>query len=274
MNSQMTREAKSAVAELAGADGLRVLIIEGAGGVFSAGADVVEMGALTEDTARDFISNLHSLIHVVREFPHPVVCKCQGYVLGGALELMLGCDLRVAADDTKFGMPEVRVGVPSVIEAALFTPFCGLGAAQDLLLTGRTFDAHEAHRLGIVQRICPQAELDETTHGAVVAELLEAAPGALSAQKALLRRVDGGLSRSRRSALHRRLRGLVPNRRTTGRHGGGARKASSGMGARRGIRPQGAAPPFAVAFAGSVWHLHSSRWNRDWRMEMTEDEVS
>jgi len=187
MNSQMTREAKSAIAELAGADGLRVLVIEGAGDVFSAGADVVEMGALTEDTARDFISNLHSLIHGVREFPHPVVCKCRGYVLGGALELMLGCDLRVAADDTKFGMPEVRVGVPSVIEAALFAPFCGLGAAQDLLLTGRTFDAHEAHRLGVVQRICPPAELDEAT-GAVVAELLEAAPGALRAQKALLRR--------------------------------------------------------------------------------------
>ncbi len=187
MNSQMTREAKSAVAGLAGADDLRVLIIEGAGGVFSAGADVVEMGALTEDNARDFISNLHSLIHGVREFPHPVVCKCQGYVLGGALELMLGCDLRVAAEDTKFGMPEVRVGVPSVIEAALFAPFCGLGVAQDLLLTGRTFDAHEAHRLGIVQRICPPSDLDKTTQE-TVNELLQAAPGALSAQKALLRR--------------------------------------------------------------------------------------
>lgn len=187
MNTQMTREAKSAVAGLAGAEGLRVLIIEGAGGVFSAGADVVEMGALTEDNARDFISNLHSLIHGVREFPHPVVCKCRGYVLGGALELMLGCDLRVAAEDTKFGMPEVRVGVPSVIEAALFAPFCGLGVAQDLLLTGRTFDAQEAHRLGIVQRICPPSDLDKTTQEAVN-ELLQAAPGALSAQKALLRR--------------------------------------------------------------------------------------
>ncbi|MYA97581.1 MAG: enoyl-CoA hydratase [Nitrospinae bacterium] len=190
MNSQMTREAKSAIADLAGAGGLRVLIIEGAGDVFSAGADVVEMGALTEDTARDFISNLHSLIRSVREFPHPVVCKCRGYVLGGALELMLGCDLRVAADNTKFGMPEVRVGVPSVIEAALFAPFCGLGAAQDLLLTGRTFDAHEAHRLGIVQRICPPSRLGETTREAVM-ELLEASPGALSAQKALFRRWMG-----------------------------------------------------------------------------------
>ena len=84
-------------------------------------------------------------------------------------------------------MPEVRVGVPSVIEAALFVPFCGLGAAQDLLLTGRTFDAQEAHRLGIVQRICPPSKLEETTHE-VAMELLQAAPGALSAQKALFRR--------------------------------------------------------------------------------------
>ncbi len=187
MNTQMTREAKSAIAELAKADDLRVLIIEGAGSVFSAGADVVEMGALTEDNARDFISNLHSLIHSVREFPHPVVCKCQGYVLGGALELILGCDLRVAADNTKFGMPEVRVGVPSVIEAALFVPISGLGAAQDLLFTGRTFDAQEAHRLGIVQRICPPSDLEATTHEAIL-DLLQAAPGALRAQKALLRR--------------------------------------------------------------------------------------
>ncbi len=187
MNTQMTREAKSAIAELAGADDLRALVIEGAGSIFSAGADVVEMGALTEDNARGFISNLHSLIHSVREFPHPVLCKCQGYVLGGALELMLGCDLRVAAEDTRFGMPEVRVGVPSVIEAALFVPISGLGAAQDLLLTGRTFDAQEAHRLGIVQRICPPAELERTTQESVN-EILQAAPGALRAQKALLRR--------------------------------------------------------------------------------------
>ena len=110
--------------------------------------------------------------------------------MGGALELILGCDIRVAADDTKFGMPEVRVGVPSVIEAALFAPICGLGAAQDLLLTGRTFDAHEAHRLGIAQRICPQSDLEETTHETVT-ELLQAAPGALSAQKALLRKWMG-----------------------------------------------------------------------------------
>ncbi len=187
MNSQMIREAKSALAELETADDLRVLVIEGAGKFFSAGADVVEMGSLTEDTARGFISNLHSLIRNVREFPHPVVCKCQGYVLGGALELMLGCDLRVAADDTKFGMPEVRVGVPSVIEAALFVPFCGLGAAQHILLTGRTFGAHEAHRLGIVQRICAPSDLEETIRG-TIAELLQAAPGALSAQKALMRK--------------------------------------------------------------------------------------
>ena len=70
MNTEMTREAKSVIVGLAGADDLRVLIIEGAGGVFSAGADVVEMGALREDNARDFISNLHSLIRSVREFPH------------------------------------------------------------------------------------------------------------------------------------------------------------------------------------------------------------
>ena len=162
MNTQMTREAESAIDELAGADDLRVLIIEGAGSVFSAGADVVEMGALTEESARDFISNLHSLIRSVREFPHPVVCKCRGYVLGGALELMLGCDLR--GRDGRYEVRHARGAgraCPPSSRPALFVPFCGLGAAQDLLLTGRTFDAQEAHRLGIVQRICPQSDLEE-----------------------------------------------------------------------------------------------------------------
>ena len=91
---------------------MRVLILEGAGSVFSAGADVLEMGALTENNARAFISNLHSLIRCVREFPQPVVCKCRGYVLGGALELILGCDFRVAANAYKIRYAEVRVGVP------------------------------------------------------------------------------------------------------------------------------------------------------------------
>ena len=108
-------------------------------------------------------------------------------------------------------MPEVRVGVPSVIEAALFLPFCGLGTAQDLLLTGRTFDAREAHRFGIIQRICAPSDLEETTQAAV-AQLLEAAPDALRAQKALLRRWTIGLSCGRYSAFYRRLRGIVPDR--------------------------------------------------------------
>ena len=108
-------------------------------------------------------------------------------------------------------MPEVRVGVPSVIEAALFLPFCGLGAAQDLLLTGRTFDAREAHRFGIIQRICPPPDLEETTREAV-AQLLEAAPGALRAPEGAVEAMDEGLSCGRYSAFYRRFRGFVPDR--------------------------------------------------------------
>lgn len=186
LNAELIEQAKSALADLGRAEGLRLLVIEGAGAAFSAGADVVEMGALTRENARAFISNLHSLIRGLREFPHPALCKCHGYVLGGALELILGADFRVAANDAKFAMPEVRVGVPSVIEAALFLPFCGLGRAQDMLLTGRTFDAQEAHRAGIIQRICPPDELEETTRQAAAA-FLQAAPEALRSQKRLLR---------------------------------------------------------------------------------------
>lgn len=185
INAAMIRQAMAAMAELREEDSLRVLILEGAGPSFSAGADVAEMGALTEKTARGFIARLHGLIRNLREFPLPVVCKCHGHVLGGALELALGCDLRVSANDARFGMPEVRVGVPSVIEAALFLPFCGLGTAQEALLTGRTFGAAEAHRAGLIQRICPPDALEEAT-AQVAAQLLRAAPEALRAQKRLL----------------------------------------------------------------------------------------
>ncbi len=191
INAAMIRQAMAAMAAMEGEDSLRVLILEGAGTAFSAGADVAEMGALTQKTARGFISNVHGLIRRLREFPFPVVCKCHGHVLGGALELALGSDLRIAANDARFGMPEVRVGVPSVIEAALFLPFCGLGTAQDLLLTGRTFGAPEAHRAGLVQRICPSEALQETTEQ-VAAQLLRAAPEALRAQKKLLWRWTQG----------------------------------------------------------------------------------
>ncbi|MEE9275460.1 MAG: enoyl-CoA hydratase-related protein [bacterium] len=188
LNTPMMEAAREALSRLAGEEGLRVLVLTGAGEkAFCGGADVGEMAALRPGAARAFIERLHGLIRAVREFPHPVVARCQGAALGGGLELLLGCDLRIAAEDALLGMPEVRLGVPSVIEAALLVPLAGLSAAQDLLLTGRTIDGAEAARLGIVHRAVPAEALDGAVEEAV-ADLLRAAPGALRAQKVPLAR--------------------------------------------------------------------------------------
>jgi enoyl-CoA hydratase len=122
----------------------------------------------------------------VRAFPAPVIARMPGWCLGGGLEFAAACDFRIAAHDAKFGMPEVRVGIPSVIHAALLPRLIGWGRARWLIMTAENIDAPTALAWGLVDVVAPAGGLD----GAVektVATLLECAPEALRAQKALLR---------------------------------------------------------------------------------------
>ena len=120
LNSQLIRGLAGAVNSLADNERLRVLILTGAGDrAFIGGADMNEMAALDSFSAREFISRLHEACTAIRELPVPVIARISGYCLGAGLEIAASCDLRVAADHSTFGMPEVRVGIPSVIEAAV-----------------------------------------------------------------------------------------------------------------------------------------------------------
>lgn len=166
---------------------IRIVVVAGAGRAFSAGVEVREMRDLDPPSARAYIANLHAAIHAVRAVDAPVVARLHGHVLGGALELALGCDLRLAAATCRLGMPEVKVGIPSVIEAALMPGLIGWGRTAELLLTGETIDAAEAERWGLVNRAVPDADLDREVD-AWVTRLLALPPGALRQQKALLRR--------------------------------------------------------------------------------------
>jgi enoyl-CoA hydratase/carnithine racemase len=118
--------------------------------------------------------------------PVPVIARINGYCLGAGLEIAAGCDLRVAADTAVFGMPEVKVGIPSVIEAALLPRLVGWGRAAALVLTGETIDAAEALRIGLVERVVPPSGLDAAVERWVAA-LLAAGPRALRLQKRLMR---------------------------------------------------------------------------------------
>ncbi|MGE8612577.1 MAG: enoyl-CoA hydratase [Achromobacter veterisilvae] len=179
---------REALAQLRDDDAVRVLVLRGASDrAFVAGADIAEMAALDEQKARTFISNLRDLCNAVRHFPVPVIARIPGWCLGGGLEFALACDLRISADDAQFGMPEVKVGIPSVIHAALMPPLIGAANSAWMLLTGDLIDAGRAQDWGLVNAAVPRAELD-----AAVRKLAEGfaalGPAALRQQKKLLRR--------------------------------------------------------------------------------------
>ena len=164
---------------------LRAVVLTGAGDkAFSGGVDVDELGATTPASAREGITRLHQCIGAVRACPVPVIARVNGYCIGGALELAAACDLRIAADHARFGMPEVRLGIPSVIEAALLPRLMGAGRARWLLLTGELIDAAEALRWGLVERVVHAATLDAEVDQAVDA-ILAGGAEAMRAQKRL-----------------------------------------------------------------------------------------
>jgi len=172
---------------LAEDDGLRAVILAGAGSrAFAAGADLGTLAHLDAETGRGFITALHQGIDAVRRLPVPVVAMLRGPCLGGAMELAAACDIRVADTTLRAGMPEVRVGIPSVIEACLLPRLVGAGKAAELVLTGDVITPEEALRVGFVQRLVAPDVLERETRR-LVGSILASGPGAIRAQKRVMR---------------------------------------------------------------------------------------
>jgi len=150
------------------------------------GADIKEMARLDQASAEKFITGLRDLCEAVRAFPGPTIARMPGWCLGGGLEVAAACDFRIAAHDARFGMPEVRVGIPSVIHAALLPRLIGSGRARWLLMTAENIDAPTALAWGLVDVVAPPGGLDAAVEKTVTT-LLECAPEALRAQKDLIR---------------------------------------------------------------------------------------
>jgi enoyl-CoA hydratase len=177
-----------ALGRLRGDPSVRVLVLRGTGDrAFVAGADIAEMALLDEPAARRFISRLRDLCDAVRHFPVPVVARIPGWCLGGGMELALACDLRICADEAQFGMPEVKVGIPSVIHAALLPGLIGAAHSAWMLLTGELIDARRASDWGLVNERVSLAELDRAVQ-ARASQLAALGPVVLRQQKTLLRR--------------------------------------------------------------------------------------
>jgi enoyl-CoA hydratase/carnithine racemase len=173
--------------ELAADRGVRVAVLSAAGRAFSAGMNVRVLAGLDAAGARALIMRLHEAIEAVHHAPFPVVAAIHGPCLGAAFEVALACDLRVAAADATFGLPEVRVGVPSVIEAALLPPMVGPGRAAELLLTGDVIGAERALAWGLVNRVVDGPALRAAVED-VVKKILAAGPRAIRLQKELMLR--------------------------------------------------------------------------------------
>ncbi len=174
--------------EIRSLDQMHSLVFRGEGDdAFIAGAHIKEMSGLNPDTARTFIRQLKTLCDALYHFPTPIIARIPGWCLGGGLEVALACDLRIIANEAHVGMPEVKVGIPSVIHATLLPHFIGTSRADWMLLTGENIDAPTATQWGMMTECAPLAEIDARI-ATLTEQFAALGPKVLRQQKALNRR--------------------------------------------------------------------------------------
>lgn len=176
----------AALADLAGDPSARVLVLTGAGTVFSSGADRAEIGD-PELVARS-TALLSSVLARIEDSPVPVVCRVNGAAFGAGLAIAAAADISITVSDAVFGLPEVRFGLVAGPAAATCVPRIGRSAGLDLLLTGRRLTAAEAGSLGLVTAVVAPPGLDGAV-AAVIADLLAGDRAALAATRRLVRQL-------------------------------------------------------------------------------------
>ncbi len=181
----LLRAIRDAFHQLGRDPGVRAAVITGAGRATTGGMQVQALRALDPASAKALISLVHEAIHAVHEAPFPTVCMVNGACLGAGFELAMACDMRVASTTAMLGLPEVRVGVPSVVEAALLPGIVGPGRAAEILLTGEPVSAQQALEWGLVNRVVPPEQLGAAT-AELVDRILACAPSAIRIQKELI----------------------------------------------------------------------------------------
>ena len=175
-NDEMDRRLFEILAELQQRPDLRAVVWKGEGASFSSGRDTTQLGIRTEDLSDlQFIERGHAGSAAFLAMPCPILVALKGWVIGGSFERALLCDIRVAGESARMRLPEVLHGVvPDSGGTARLLQMAGHGLAADLALTGRVMGAEEALRHGIVSRVVPDADLDDTVMG--MARAIAAAP--------------------------------------------------------------------------------------------------
>jgi len=166
---------------------LRVAVLTGAGDrSFIAGADVEEMKDLTAKGTKEEHTWTHRACEAIRALPVPVIARINGYCFGAGMEIAASCDMRIGATTARFGMPEVRFGIPSGMEACLLPRLIGWGKTRELVYTGDPVDATEARRIGFLEQLVEPSELNAGVER-WISSILAAGPRAIRLQKALVR---------------------------------------------------------------------------------------
>ena len=182
---ELITELRAAVEKLARDESVRAAVITGAGRAFTAGMQVQVLRDLNPVSAKALISSLQEAIQAAHDAPFPTIAMVNGACLGAGFELAMACDLRVAATAAPMGLPEVKVGVPSVIQAALLPAIVGPGRAAEMLLTGESVTAEQAFEWGLVNRVTA-AEGLEAAAVELLEKILACSPTAIRLQKELM----------------------------------------------------------------------------------------
>jgi enoyl-CoA hydratase len=161
LNMQTLDELRRAILDLQRDDAIRVVIITGAGEKsFVAGADINELATQTPTTGREHAMSGQHIFDLIEHMGKPVIAAINGFALGGGCELAMACTIRLAADTARLGQPEINLGIiPGYGGTQRLARIVGRGRALEILLTGDMLSAQDAHRLGLVNRVVPAAEL-------------------------------------------------------------------------------------------------------------------
>lgn len=190
VDDKVLLDAERTVDELSSEDGVRCLILEGKNETaFIGGADLKLLRNLTPSSSATFIRSIHSFCDIIRGSDFPVIAKMRGYCLGAGMEIAAACDVRIGDESVKCGMPEVRVGVPSVVEAALLPGLIGSGKAREIMLRGNIFGSEEALSIGFLQGLTQSSSLNRLVEE-IEADILIGGAKAIALQKELFREWD------------------------------------------------------------------------------------
>jgi enoyl-CoA hydratase len=204
LNAALIGELRAAIDAFEADAGVGCILITGSDKAFAAGADIKEMAAKSYLDAfmSDFVADWDCVAHARK----PVIAAVAGFALGGGCELAMHCDLIIAADNAKFGQPEIKLGViPGIGGTQRLTRAVGKAKAMDLCLTGRMMDAAEAERAGLVARVVPLASLMDEALKAAEAIASMSLPSVMLAKEAVNRAFETTLAegvRFERRAFH------------------------------------------------------------------------